>query len=156
MTASKTPAPGGDAGASAEPGSGLARLKARMSRASPGYDRTLGIEVTEAERGRVLLTAPSRPDYANPSGVMHGGWIAGLLDAASGAAVESMLRPGENYTTLALQVNYLKAVPADAVVRAEGRIIRAGGRVLTAEARVLAGEDVAAVATATCLRLPAG
>lgn len=136
--------------------SGLDKLQATLggNAAPSGFDRSLQLRLLEAERGRVSLSAPATPDHANASGVMHGGWIAGVLDAASGAATQSLLNPGEAYTTLTLQVNYLKAVPASGDARAEGRVIRGGGRVVTAEATVSIDGEVRAIATATCLRLP--
>lgn len=143
----------------AEPGmdnpSGLGKLRAALAgdHGVCGFDHALHIKVAEAETGKIALTAPTAPDHANASGVMHGGWIAGVLDAASGGAVQSVLAPNEAYTTLALQVTYLRAVPTGITVRAEGRVVRAGGRVVTVEASVLVDGKACAIATATCLRL---
>ena len=86
---------------------------------------------------------------------MHGGVAATLLDSALGCAVHSTLDAGVAYTTVDLQVSFVKALTAAVgVVRCEGRIIHAGGRVATAEARITdASERLYAHGTATCLIL---
>lgn len=136
---------------------GLEALLSRLGgeAVSSGFDRSFHIEVVDATSGSVVLKAPATPHHANASGAMHGGWIAGLLDAAAGAAVQSVLSRGEGYTTLALQVNYLRALQPGDQARIKGEIIRSGARVVTAEARLYVDDDLCASATATCLRLAA-
>ena len=42
--------------------------------------RTLGYDVTEAERGRVVVTLLPTDAHLNPAGTVHGGLTATLLD----------------------------------------------------------------------------
>ena len=91
--------------------------------------------------------------HYNPLGVVHGGWVATLLDSAMGCAVHSTLPAGKGYTTLELKVNFVRAV-TDAVplVRAEGKLIHAGRQVAVAEGRLVAPDGrLHAHATTTCL-----
>ena len=51
----------------------------------------LGYEVTEAERGRVVVTLAPKDCHLNPAGTVHGGVAATLLDSCMGLAVQSTL-----------------------------------------------------------------
>src|ERR1700759_1938402 len=62
--------------------------------------RTLGYDITEAERGRVVITAEPNDTHLNPAGGVHGGLSATLLDSCMGLAVLSTLEPGIGPTTL--------------------------------------------------------
>lgn len=56
--------------------------------------RTLGFELVEVERGRVVFEGnPDRSVY-NPLGAVHGGYAATLLDSACGIAAHSTLVAG--------------------------------------------------------------
>ena len=60
------------------------------------YWSLLGIELVDAERGHVTLRLPMRPELATRRpGVMHGGAIASLVDAASGASVATLRDPAD-------------------------------------------------------------
>lgn len=43
--------------------------------------RTLGYDVTEAQSGRVVVTAEPNEGHLNPAGTAHGGLAATLLDS---------------------------------------------------------------------------
>jgi len=43
--------------------------------------RTLGYDVTEADRGRVVVTAEPKDIHLNPAGAVHGGLAATMLGA---------------------------------------------------------------------------
>ena len=53
--------------------------------------QTLGYDVTEAEKGRVIVTAEPTDAHLNPYGTVHGGLTATLLDSCMGLAVQSTL-----------------------------------------------------------------
>jgi uncharacterized protein (TIGR00369 family) len=114
---------------------------------------TLDFVPVEAERGRIVFQGHPAAAHLNPMGVVHGGWIATLLDSALGCAVHSMLPAGKGYTTLELKVNYVRAVtPQSGPLRAEGKAIHVGGRTGIAEARLVdAAGRLYAHGTTTCL-----
>jgi uncharacterized protein (TIGR00369 family) len=137
---------------------GLERLRLwAEGRASPSpLDTMFGIAPAQVNAGEVTLRATPRAEASNIYGVAHGGWIATLIDAATGAAVESTLAPGERYLTLNLNISYLRAVQsgAEAVV-AHGRIVRRGARIATSEARLEdSRSELCALGVATCLIVP--
>ena len=87
---------------------------------------------------------------------MHGGPIATLLDTAAACIVHAQLPADAGYTTLDLQVRYLKAITLETgPLRSIGRIISLGRRVATSEATLLDAQDrKLAHATSTCLIIP--
>ena len=119
----------------------------------PGFATTLGIEPTQFSEGRAAFALEPGPEHLNPLGVVHGGILSTLLDSAMGCAVHTTLAAGETYTTLALDVKFVRPVVAgQGLVTAEASVIHAGRRTATAEARVV-DEDgrLYAHATTTCL-----
>jgi uncharacterized protein (TIGR00369 family) len=135
--------------------SGLELMAAIMAGdvAPPGFATTLGIEPTEFFEGRATFALEPGPEHLNPLGVVHGGILSTLLDSAMGCAVHTTLAAGEAYTTLELDVKFVRPVLAgQGVVRAEATVIHAGRRTATAEARVLDADGrLYAHATTTCL-----
>src|SRR6202045_3696532 len=60
--------------------------------------RTLGYDISEAERGRVVVTAEPRDIHLNPAGTVHGGLAATMLDSCMGLAIQSTLDKGAGST----------------------------------------------------------
>ncbi|MEV0697068.1 PaaI family thioesterase [Saccharopolyspora sp. NPDC050389] len=125
----------------------------------PSIGRLLGMRFDEVEHGRIVISLETRPDFANPLGIVHGGIAATLLDSAMACAVHTTLPTGVGYTTLELKVNYIRAAQTDGrTLTAEGNVIHAGRSTATAEGKVLDDQGkLIAHATTTCLILqPAG
>ena len=136
--------------------SGLDRLRERFeSGPTVGVAELLGMRPVEVEHGTVTFVCDASERFGNPMGTVHGGIIATLLDSALGCAVQTVLPDGSAYTTLGLEVKYLRPVPVDAgELRATGTIVHAGRRQATAEARLTdAAGRLLATATTTCLVL---
>ena len=114
---------------------------------------TLGYDIVEAERGRVVITAEPRETHLNPAGTVHGGLAATMLDSCMGLAVHSMLDKGVGSTTLEFKISFVRPItPETGTIRAEGIVINQGRRVGTAEGRVTDGQGRLLVhGTTTCL-----
>ena len=93
--------------------SGLEFVQGLVSGAVPlnTIARTLGYDIVEAESGRVVITLAPTGDHLNPSGTVHGGLTATLLDSCMGLAIQSMLEPGLGSTTLEFKIS-LVSVPS--------------------------------------------
>ena len=117
--------------------------------------RTLGYDVVEAERGRVLVTLIPTGEHLNPSGTVHGGLTATLLDSCMGLAIQSTL-DNETSTTLEFKISLIRAItPETGEIRAEGKVLNVGRRIGTAEGRVVDGQGrLLAHGTTTCLIFP--
>jgi uncharacterized protein (TIGR00369 family) len=115
--------------------------------------QTLGYDVIEAESGRVVITLVPGVAHLNPSGTVHGGLTATLLDSCMGLAVQSTLDKGVSQTTLEFKISLVRAItPETGEIRAEGRVLNCGRRVGTAEGRVTDSQGrLLAHGTTTCL-----
>jgi uncharacterized protein (TIGR00369 family) len=116
----------------------------------PGFAVLLGLQALEVEEGRMVFGLAPRPDLLNPMGTLHGGVIATLLDTAMGTALHTTLPLTSGYTTLQLNVHYLRAPRAgDPPVHAVGQLVHRGRRTATAEARLVRADDGTLLAHAT-------
>ena len=133
---------------------GLAQLKALLvGGLKAPMGQTLGFELTEVERGRVVFEGKPDRNVYNPLGAVHGGYAATLLDSACGIAAHSTLGPNRGHTTLELKVSYLRGLSEDSgTVRATGRVVSAGRRVAFSSAELHDGAGrLCATATSTLL-----
>ena len=114
---------------------------------------TLGYEIVEAERGRVVVTAEPKDSHLNPAGTVHGGLAATMLDSCMGLAIQTLLDRGVGSTTLEFKISFVRPLtPQTGPIRAEGTVINHGRRVGTAEGRVTDGNGRLLVhGTTTCL-----
>jgi uncharacterized protein (TIGR00369 family) len=115
--------------------------------------KTLGYDIVEAASGRVVITAHPNGDHLNPSGTVHGGLAATLLDSCMGLAIQSTLGKGMGSTTLEIKISFVRAItPETGPIRAEGVVLNCGRRVGTAEGRVTDSRGRLLVhGTTTCL-----
>ena len=115
--------------------------------------QTLGYDVVEVSKGRVVAAAEPHAGHRNPAGTVHGGLAATLLDSCMGLAVQSMLDKGFAQTTLEFKISLVRPItPQTGLVKAEGKVITCGRRVGTAEERLTDKEGrVLAHGTTTCL-----
>ncbi len=70
--------------------------------------KTLGYDVTEVVKGRVVVTCKPNDTHLNPFGTVHGGLAATLLDSCMGLAVLSSLDKGASQTTLEFKISLLR------------------------------------------------
>jgi uncharacterized protein (TIGR00369 family) len=115
--------------------------------------QTLGYDVAEVESGRVVVTLDPNDTHLNPSGTVHGGLAATLLDSAMGLAIWSTLEKGLGQTTLEFKISLIRPItPGMGVIRAEGSVLNRGRRVGTAEGRITDERGrLLAHGTTTCL-----
>lgn len=108
----------------------------------------------EVESGRILLEVTATEAHLNPLGTTHGGFAAAVLDEATGSAVHSMLKPGENPATIELNVKMLRPVPQRTSLLAEGRVINLSKSLGVAEGSIRdSAGKLYAHATCTCMIL---
>jgi uncharacterized protein (TIGR00369 family) len=115
--------------------------------------QTLDYDITEAENGRVVVTANPKEIHLNPWGTVHGGLAATMLDSCMGLAIQSTLDKSIGSTTLEFKISFVRPItPETGPIRAEGTVISRGRRVGTAEGRVIDRDGRLLVhGTTTCL-----
>lgn len=135
--------------------SGIEYLRKLIARElpPPPIATLMNFNLAEISEGRAVFVCEPGEYHYNPIGLVHGGLAATLLDSAMGCAIHSMLPVGVSYTTLEINVNFIRALSADSgIVRCEGHAIHVGGRTATAEGKVFdARGKLCAHATTTCL-----
>jgi uncharacterized protein (TIGR00369 family) len=70
-----------------------------------GFNVTVGYELTEWEDGHAVLELDVEQRHLNRSGVLHGGVIATILDAACGYAGQYCGEPGNVRLAVTLSLN---------------------------------------------------
>ena len=128
-------------------------LQGRFPRAP--INDALDFYLVEVERGRAVFQGEPRLEHYNPSGTVHGGWSATVLDSAMACAVHTLLPAGQGYTTVEFKINLVRPVFAGTGhLRAEGKVVNAGRTVATSEGRLFGPDGkLYAHGTETCLVL---
>ena len=115
----------------------------------PPIAEVFGMRFGTVEDGRFAVSCEPREAFFNPLGSVHGGLACTLLDTALACAGHTTLPAGVGYTSLDLQVRYLKGVqPAAGTLTATGTVVRRGARVIVTDG-ALTGDDGTVYATAT-------
>jgi uncharacterized protein (TIGR00369 family) len=74
----------------------------------PECAKTLGVEIIghDLDAHSVELEFEGRPEFANPIGIVQGGFLSAMLDDAMGVAATTAMQVGEFAPTLALSVQF--------------------------------------------------
>lgn len=108
--------------------------------APPPMAAVFGFRIVELEAGRIVFECEPDGSTYNPLGVVHGGLVCTLADTVCGCAVHTTLPAGASYTSIDLNVSFLRAVTLESgTLRATGVARKVGRRVAFAEASVLDG-----------------
>ncbi len=104
----------------------------------PNCDLTLGMTcVDKATPGRSLWTMRADERFANPAGIIQGGFLAAFADSAMGAAAVSAAGDRKVFCANAeLKISFLEAVAPGTVLECEAEVVRSGKRVCFVEATV--------------------
>lgn len=112
-----------------------------------------GARLVEIEPGRARVHFDPQLVHCNALRRVHGGVISTLLDTAIGYAVVSALAPGQGFSTVQMNVHFMRALlPGEGTAVIDGRLVRRGRRLVVAEAEMRAAEgELCATASATCM-----
>jgi uncharacterized protein (TIGR00369 family) len=136
---------------------GLEFLRAIASGELPAAPiaETLGFTLGAVDEGRVTFVLDAKEFHYNPIGSVHGGVYATLLDSAAACSVQSMLPAGVGYTSLDLNVKFLRRWTADTgPASCTGQVVHLGSRTALARAELKdANGKLLAEATSSCLIL---
>jgi len=123
----------------------------------PNSDLTLGMTcVDKATPGRCtwLMTADER--FANPAGIMQGGFLAAFADSSMGAAAVTFVEGRRVFASNAeMKISFLAAVPPGVDLTCTAEVVSGGRRLAFVEASIVArdpgsdGERLVARASST-------
>jgi len=116
--------------------------------------KMIGMKLVDIRLDEAVLSIDMRDDLRQPSGVLHGGVTATLIDTAMAFAVRTRIPSGEATATIDLTVHYLRP-HLEGVLTCTGRVLRAGKRIFTVTADAV-NENGKLVATglSTYTRVP--
>jgi uncharacterized protein (TIGR00369 family) len=133
--------------------------KTRSGELRSPVSSTFGMNLVAFSRGEATYEMAARAELGNPLGVIQGGVVTALADAAMAAATTSVLEDEEiqksAITTVDIFARFIRPVNAKKVdtLRAEAHVVRAGGRLVWAEADVLADGEIVGKFASTGIRV---
>jgi uncharacterized protein (TIGR00369 family) len=134
----------------AHDGTGMLRAIIAGELPPPPIAQTLDYDLTHVGDGEATFEVEPAEFHFNPLGTVHGGVISTLLDSALGCAVQTKLANGLAYTTVDLNVSFIRPVTlATGRLYARAETVNVGRRVGTARS-TLEDADGKLYATATC------
>jgi len=109
----------------------------------PNSDLTLGMVcLDKATPGRCTWRMTADERFANPAGIMQGGFLGAFADSAMGAAAVTFVRGRKVFAANAeMKISFLAPVPPGAVLTCTAEVVSGGSTVAFVEASVWA--DVA-------------
>ena len=119
---------------------------------APPMARTMRQWISELDEGMAEFRGEPSEAYLNPMGLVHGGWTMSLLDSALGCSVQTVLAPGETYSSLGTEVKFVRPIfSTTGQVRAAAHVVTRGRRTVTATAQVDDQQGrILATGTTTC------
>ncbi|HEU5001478.1 MAG TPA: PaaI family thioesterase [Actinomycetota bacterium] len=115
-----------------------------------------GLRVTNVGYGSCEFTLPATGWLASPTGLVEGGMIAMLADAALQSAIATTAPPGCAVASVDLKVNFLRPCPTDGrLLLGKGSVVHQGKSLVIANGEVLNADGKrVAIGTGSALLLP--
>jgi uncharacterized protein (TIGR00369 family) len=138
------------------PVTNLEALRRGMVRPGPraGWQETVGARLAEVDAGRVVVELDAHAGHRHEGGIVQGGIITQIADAAMGMSLMTLQPDGEVNTTIELKINFIRPV-VEGRIRAVGRVVQIRRTLLFGEADVFDPEGrLVARASSTCLAVP--
>jgi acyl-CoA thioesterase len=89
----------------------------------------LGIAVTEAAPGRVVMVATPGEDHRNLGGIVHGGYLSTIMDSATGFALHTTLKPGDTPPHLQASYRFVAMARPGVALTATAQVLKAGRQI---------------------------
>ncbi|MCE2813074.1 MAG: PaaI family thioesterase [Planctomycetaceae bacterium] len=117
--------------------------------------RLIGFKVAQGsqedrELGRAVVELDVDERFHNPMGRVHGGILSALADAATGIAFGRMLDQGQDFSTVDLQIQYMRPVKSRQLI-AKAWVTQRGLRIGFVQCEIRDNRDrLIASASCTC------
>lgn len=99
------------------------------------FSKLIGMKLVDLKLDEAAISIEMRDDLRQPSGVLHGGVTATLIDTAMAFAVRTRLERNEATATIDLTVHYLRP-HITGIFTCTAKVVRAGKRIFTVSAEV--------------------
>jgi len=100
------------------------------------FARLLGFTYVRADADEAVVEVMPLPEHCNERGIVHGGFLAALLDATTGWAVHVALPEGTAAPHFQLTVQYLNAAVPGVTLTCVGRATKSGRRMAATDAEI--------------------
>jgi len=100
------------------------------------FAKLIGMKLVDVRPDEAVISIEMRDDLRQPSGVLHGGVTATLIDTAMAFAVRTRLAIDEATATIDLTVHYLRP-HLTGTFTCTAKVVRAGKRIFTVSADVV-------------------
>ena len=123
----------------------------------PNCDLTLGMVcIDKTEPGRTVWRMTADERFANPVGIIQGGFVSAFADSAMGAASLTYARERKVFSANAeLKISFLKPAKVGSTLTCTAYVISGGQRAAFVEAEIVDDEGrMIAKATSTYLLTP--
>ena len=123
---------------------------------APLFPGLMGLELTATSPERVQATLRVRPDLCTAGGILHGGAYMAFADTIGAVATVLNLPAGAGTTTVESKTNFISAIRAGEVARAECTPVHRGKTTQVWTTRILRPDGkLAAIVTQTQMVLAA-
>ena len=117
---------------------------------TPGpFSALLGFRYLRVDEDEAVVEADPGPEHCNGAGIVHGGFLASLLDTTTGWAVHARVPAGTAAPHVHLSVQYVRAAVPGTPLVCRARCISVGKRIGSTEAELSQGGHVVARAVGT-------
>ena len=121
---------------------------------APPVTQWLDGRIVSCNEGEMEVRFVTRPEMANPAGLLHGGMQAAIMDDVIGMT-SATVEEGGFMLSIDLHVNYLGKIEAGQPVIARARIVRSGKRIAHAVCELMEEQgNVISRCDANLLRRP--
>ena len=101
-----------------------------------GWMETLGARISESEPGRVVLELEAGPKHRHGGGIVQGGVITQIADAAMGMSLATLQEDGLWNTTIELKINLI-GTTRSGIVECEATLVHGGRSTQVWDARII-------------------
>lgn len=101
-------------------------------RETPFY-KLLGIQLVELSSGVAVLKVIPTQEHTNPMGIVHGGLLMSIADAAMGNAIRSL---GGRGVTIDMSTAFMSSATINNEIVSTGQVLKSGNNLYFAEAKV--------------------
>jgi uncharacterized protein (TIGR00369 family) len=117
---------------------------------TPGpFSALLGFRYISVGADEAVVEADPGPEHCNGSGIVHGGFLASLLDTTTGWAVHARVPEGAAAPHVQLSVQYVRAAVPGTPLVCRARCLSVGKRIGSTEAELTQDGVLVAKASGT-------